>query len=64
MNERMTRTRYSAGTYNAVIDQPDHSGPFATHLWDLCLLAQHSHPALAKEAAALAREDPSSFSVC
>lgn len=55
--------RYGSGHYNADVDEPDHSGPFASSLWELPLLSSHFHPALKKEAAAIAKEDPTKFLV-
>jgi hypothetical protein len=54
---------YAAGTYNAIIDQPDHCGPFATSLWDINLLQAHWHPVVAKHSQQVISSDPASFDV-
>jgi nucleolar complex protein 3 len=48
----------TSGTYHPMVQDPEHSNPFATSAWELSLLQFHVHPQIANQASNAASLKP------
>lgn len=46
----------TSGEYNAYVEDPEHSNPFATSTWELATLRFHVHPSIAQHASGAASQ--------